>query len=571
VEKTRKRKWIAAALFIGIVGVVAASFFGGDDIKDGSYMVLDLHGDYPEGQPKSSLSRILEDRTVFVELLDSIAAARGDSRIAGIVLRVGQLGMGWGRTREIRDAIAEFKNSGKRVIGFLDAEIAGSNREYYLVSVADTLYIPPAASPLVTGLSANYLFLGGLWEKFDVAMEVEQVREYKTFGDMVGRRGMTPAHREMANSILDDINHDFLKTIADARGVSTGEMGDIIDAGPASATDFVEAGLADGALFYDEIADTLGGATAVTLIDSSDYVSPSNSSLSFGSRPTVAIIHAVGNIVTGTGGSRGAFGVTVGADTLSKAFRQASKDNNVDAIVFRIDSPGGSALASDQVWRSARLAREKKPVVASLGDVAASGGYYMASAADVIIAEPVTLTGSIGVVMFKPNIAGLLGRLGIGSETLGRGRYSRIMDITKGMDLAEIAVIRTQLDGIYGLFLERVAVGRSMTSEEVDAIGGGRVWTGHQALDRGLVDEMGGLGDALRIAASKAGIVDLDEVDIIYLPEPKGFLAELGLFGATATTGLFDTRLGQTLAKIGARSALESGIYALASGILTIN
>jgi protease IV len=246
-----------------------------------------------------------------------------------------------------------------------------------------------------------------------------------------------------------------------------------------------------------------------------------------GGKERLAIIYAVGNIVSGESPRGNALGTAIGSRTLSRAFRRAVEDSSVKAIVFRIDSPGGSAMASDAVWHAVRLAREKKPVIVSMGDVAASGGYYMAAGADKIFAEPGTLTGSIGVVMLKPNLAGLLTRVGIGSETLGRGRYSRVLDITKGMDRTEVALIQTQLAGVYRRFLDRVAEGREMTVEEVDAIGGGRVWTGRQAKQRRLVDELGGLNDAVRAAAEKGGVKEPDHLEMLYLPEAENPIQEL--------------------------------------------
>jgi protease-4 len=245
-------------------------------------------------------------------------------------------------------------------------------------------------------------------------------------------------------------------------------------------------------------------------------------------------------------------------------------DSSIEAIVFRIDSPGGSAAASDKVWRQARLAGEKKPLIVSMGDVAASGGYYMACAGERVFAEPATLTGSIGVVLFKPNVAGLLGRIGVGSETIGRGRYARVMDLTKGLDSAERELLRTQMNGVYRLFVERVAVGRSMTDEEVDRVGGGRVWTGNQAVTAGLADEIGGLRHAIRQAAAAAGVSDPDTVEVVYLPAAKSLVQELVGLGGGNVYDVLPRVLARPLTGVMDYADLDAGVYALAGSVLTV-
>ena len=292
--------------------------------------------------------------------------------------------------------------------------------------------------------------------------------------------------------------------------------------------------------------DVVGGVYAnplpQVLILTAIVVGISTLALGLGGGPRIAVIHASGTIVPGEGG-RGATGNSVGSAPLVAALEEAAEDESIRAIVMRIDSPGGSASASDVVWRAIQKAGEKKPVIASLGDVAASGGYYMAAGSDHIVAEPATLTGSIGVVLFKPNLAGLLGWMGIGTDGLSRGRYARIMDTTKGLDRAESALLRTQMNGVYKRFLDRVAVGRGMTTEEVDVIGGGRVWTGLQALERGLVDELGGLEQAVRAAAVEARVEQPESVELVYLPEPQGLLEQL----TNLQSGVFAAGLPQPL------------------------
>jgi protease-4 len=566
-----KRKWIFLFLVVLAVFVIGRVRARGPAIQSGSFLLVDLEGEYVEGPPQPLLERVLEEHKSFFELMTSLRKAAADERLAGVVVRIGPLDAGWAQARDIREALKALRKDGKRVIAFIDNEGAAANLGYYIASVANSVFLPPGAETMLNGLSAHFVFLGGLWEKMDVSMEVQQIREYKSFGDTISRREMSAAHREMANWLLDDLNDEFLAAIADGRRIAVPEVMTTIDTCPAAATEYVEAGLADRAAFFDEMLMEIGGGRRAHVVREDDYHRVPAQSLGLSGGGKIAIIHAVGNIVGGESSRRGMVGGVVGSRSLVRAFRQATEDDSIKAIVFRIDSPGGSAAASDQVWHAARAAREKKPVIASLGNVAASGGYYMAVGADKIVAETGTLTGSIGVVLLKPNVSGLLTRFGIGSDTLGRGRYSRVLDLTKSMDKAELTLVKNQMDGIYRRFLDRVAQGRKMTVEEVDAIGGGRVWTGRQAKERGLVDEIGGIEAAIRLAAEQGGVEDPGRATIVHLPKPRSALAQLlSSYGATATTAIPAIVRDTMGPALEVYSNLDPGIQALTGSIVEI-
>ena len=570
MAKSRKRRWIVLLLVIAVAVAAIVARRGGPDIKAGSYVVVDIDGTFAEGPPDGLFARVFEERKVLITLLGNLAKAARDERVTGVVARIGTLQSGWAQVREIRDALASVKGRGKRVIAFLDGNVPGANKEYYVASVADRIYLAPGGAPMLNGLSASFIFLGGLWEKAEVGMTVEQIREYKTFGDTVSRRRMSKAHREMANWILDGINSEFVETLAAARGMTPEQIQTIIDTAPSTPDSFVEAGLADGVLFLDQLDDELGGERPTELVKESTYSKVDGEALGLGGGPKIAVVYAVGTIVPGKGGGRSVFGVTVGSETLARAFDDAADDPDIRAIVFRVDSPGGSASASDQVWRSARVARERKPVVASLGDTAASGGYYMAVGADRILAEPSSLTGSIGVVLVKPDVSELLGSIGITTEALTRGRYARILDLTKDLDDQERTLLRAQMDTTYRLFVDRVAQARGMTAEEVDSVGGGRVWTGRQALERGLIDDLGGFQEALRAAATAAEIEDPDRVEIVFYPKPEGLLAELTSIAAAGPTPAWQQAWTRRLEGLAPYALLDAGIHAISAGTLQI-
>lgn len=579
VAKKHKKKWIVLGLVCVVAVAIATASLRGPFIGKDSYLVINLEGSYDEGAPGGLFSRLLGENRPFYQLIENLAKARHDDRIAGVVVRIGRMESGWAQAKEIRDSLTSLTSAGKTVVAFLRADHFGSNLEYYVASAAPRIYIPPAASPMLKGLSARFVFLGGVWEKIDIAMEVEQLREYKTAGDTIARRSMSRAHREMANSILDDVNAHFIHTLATARDLTPQEVGEIIEACPASPEAFRDAGLADEVLFFDQVMEVLAGNDrptaragdiAVSWVDESTYSKVRPQRVGLGGPATVAVVHIAGTLVTGRGGQRGLMGTSVGAETISKALARAADDDTISAIVVRINSPGGSAFASDQIWREIKRAADKKPLLASIGDVGASGGYYVASAAHHIMAQPATMTGSIGIVLFKPNLSGLLGRLGIGTETLARGRYARIMDVTKGLDRAELALIRTQMDRIYRLFLKRVATGRGMEVDEADEVGGGRVWTGRQALDLGLIDELGGLGDAIALAAARAGVDKPHRVKVRHYPEPGNPLQELLGLGSRKSEAV-----GRTLLSVlgGAEipyPGVGPGLHALAGWSLNL-
>lgn len=557
-----KKRWILLPAVALLVFVFIRSLGKPPSIADNSYLLVDVRGAYAEGGPPGLLTRLLEDRKRFEDLLSNLEKAARDKRIDGVVVKIGALATGWGQASEIRDALAEVRAADKKVIAFLNGESFGGNQEYYLASAADEIYMPPAASSLLNGLSAHYLFLGGFWEKVDIAMEVQQIGEYKTFGDMISRRQMSKAHHDMANSLLDDVNLEFLSTLAQTRGLTIPELEEIIESGPFSPEAFVEAGLADGVKFLDQLRDDLGADKPAVFVTEREYQRIPRESLGLGGGDKVAIIHAAGVLVTGKSRRSSGMGETVGSHTLSEALQAAAQDTSVKAIVLRIDSPGGSPHAADEVWYAVRRTRTDKPVIASMGNVAASGGYYIAAAAAEIMVDPMTLTGSIGVVMYKPNIAGLLGRLGIGNESLSRGKFSRLMDITKGLNRAETALLSDQMEAIYRLFTQRVSEGRNMETQAVDSLGKGRVWTGTQAVENGLADQTGGLRAAVRRAASKAGVADLDRVETVYFPKPGGLTDQLMDAGAVKAQAIVP-KAWQSIIEAAPFLELQPGVYTL--------
>jgi len=515
----KRRRYVFFVLFVLIVsGWMLRARLRGPRIKSGSYLVLDIDGVYSEAAPEDIVGRAL------IGLLTMIREAQVDKRIKGVIAHIGGIDSGWAKVQDIRDAFLEFKKSGKPLIALVEHEASGGSKEYYLAATADRLYLSPASTAPLSGLAAQFVFLGGVWEKLDIQMDVEKIREYKTFGDMIANTQMTAAHREMANSLLDSIDAQLVSGLAQGRGLEPAAVRALIDQCPVSPAEVEAAHLSNGTKYLQDLQDELGADTP--LVPMKDYAQVSASSVGLDVGPKVGVVYAVGTIVTGEGGS-GIEGETLGAQTVSDALADAADDDDVRAVIFRIDSPGGSALASDLVWRATQAVRKKKPLIVSMSDVAGSGGYYIAAGANKIVAQPGTMTGSIGVVFARPNIRGLLARLGINTETLTRGKFADLDDVTTPLTPDDRQKLIDEMTLIYDVFVSRVAAGRSLTAEQVNAIGRGRVWTGAQAKENGLVDELGGFATAVQTAKQAAGIDAKKEVELVFYPKHASLLGRL--------------------------------------------
>lgn len=537
MRKRRKYVWLIVFL-LGLIFFVSRGRSGGPDIRPGSHLLLDLHGSYVEAAPQDLFGRLIaEGHTTLFDLLQAIRSAGHDERIAGIVLRVGPLDIGWAKAGEIRAALQEFRAAEKPVVAVLEQEIFGSNLEYYVASAADRVHLAPTTTAPLTGLSSQFLFLGGLWEKLDIEMHVEKVREYKTMGDMLANKQMTPEHREMANAILDGINDEFIRGVGESRGLDVARVRQLIDECPASPDEFEVAGLSDGTKYLRTVHESLGGENT-PLVSLDDYRNVSPESLGLNVGPKVAVLFASGSINTGES-STSVQGQTIGADTIAEALDAVAKDDDIKALVLRVDSPGGSALASDLIWRAKRTVQDRKPVVVSMSDVAASGGYFIAVGANRVVANPSTLTGSIGVVVARPVFKQLLANAGIEVETLTRGKFAYLNDLTVSLPPEGRKKLLTEVEHVYDEFVGRVAAGRSMPVEKVNEIGRGRVWTGTQALEKGLVDELGGFWDAVAAAKKLAEIDAESEVELVFFPQDKPLSERIGeMLGVGATAPL---------------------------------
>ena len=524
----RRGVWIVLVLIIAAVGISAmgllamALFVGrAPQVSGNSTLVLKIGGDLPEMEPGGVIGQFFEAPPTVRSIVDALRKAKVDRRISSVVIRPMSAAALWGKVQEVRDAIVDFRRSGKPIVAYLEY---GGEQEFYLASACDKVFLMPTASLDLTGMASYELFLRGTLDKIGAYPDTLHIGQYKTASNTFTEHTFTPAHREMAESLNADLYDQLIRGLASGRHKSEQEIRALVDHGPFLPEDAVRAGLVDDVAYEDELDDKVQLTKgAVNFVSEREYrqVTPASLGLNRGAR--IAVIYAIGVIASGESNYDSPSGQVLGADTMVDYLRKARADTSVKAIVLRIDSPGGSAIASDVIWREVSLTRNTKPVIASMSDVAASGGYYIAMPAHAIVAEPATLTGSIGVVMLKFVIDGTLKKLGLNMEGVKNGRYADLYSPVRAFSPEERAKIQEHMQATYDTFVEKAAAGRNTTPERIDAVAQGRVWTGAQAKQIGLVDELGGLERALALAKQRAKLAPDSEVEIVVYPGRKSF------------------------------------------------
>jgi protease-4 len=540
MSRTRKTVLIITSIVVGLVLValiglallVAAVRKSEPSIADNSVLNLRVSGSLPDYVPYDPLRKFFggSDQSL-TNLILQFKKAKVDNRIKVVLLDINMSGAGWGKSEEIRDAIADFRSSGKPVYAYMEF---GMNKEYYIASACDKIYLAPPGELFITGLAADVMFFRGSLDKLGVYPDIFQIGKYKSVGDTFTRKEMSDAHREFMNSLLDDLFNRYVETIATSRGKTGDQVRAIIDDAPYGAAKAKEAGLIDGVEYRDDLEKQLKAnlgykeSDPLRVVKSSEYSEVAPESLGLNEGEKIAVIYATGDIGSGQSENSPTGNQSIGSDTLSKAINDARDDKTIKAIVIRVDSPGGSGLASDVIWHAVDAAKQKKPVVISMGDVAASGGYYISASANKIIAQPSTITGSIGVVAGKPVMRGFYDWLGISNEYILRGKNAGMFRETEKFNDDERAKFEDWIKTTYySDFIPKVAKGRNKDAAYVDSVGQGRVWTGFQGKERGLVDEFGGLDRAIEVAKDLAKIPKDKGVRRVILPYPRTFIQEL--------------------------------------------
>jgi protease IV len=470
----------------------------------------------PPGDPVSALLTMRRPR--LAEVLDGLRRARADDRVRALVVKVGGRPIGLARVQELRAAVREFARSGKATAAWAETfgEFSPGNVPYYLATAFDRIYLQPSGELDLTGISLQQLFFRDAMDKLGLDYQVAKRKEYKSAADRLTERGFTGPAREAMQRLAVSLTEQLTEAIAERLKIAGGEARELIDRGPFLAAEALTARLVDALGYRDQVyADVRAGAGADAFLlylgryQRSRALAQRARKLPNPSENVVALIHASGPIRRGRSGRGPVGGGAMGSDTIAAALRAAAKDQRARSIVLRVNSPGGSYVASDTIWREVVRAREAgKPVVVSMGDVAASGGYYIAMAADAIVAQPGTLTGSIGVLGGKPVTAALLERAGVSVDAVTEGRHADMFTTTRPFSDEEWDRLNVWLDRIYEDFTSKVAEGRGLSIDRVHEVARGRVWTGADAAANGLVDELGGLETAVALARRKAGLPD---------------------------------------------------------------
>ena len=518
---------LGVAFFVSIAGFALLYVLVGREpaVPGNAVLVMRVGGDLAEVAAGDVVGYLRGARTPTVRsIVDNLRKARVDSRIRAVLLKpTGFDSPFWGKVQEIRDAVLEFRKSGKPVYAYLEY---GGDREYYLASAADRIFMLPSASLDLSGVATYEIFLRGTLDKIGAIPDLHHIGDYKTAVNTLTQKGYTPAHKEMDESLNRDLYDQLVRGIADGRKKDEAEVRRAIDDGPFLADAALRAGLIDDVAYEDQVHEKLGSTRRERQMDGDDYARISTGSLGLNRGPRIAVIYAAGTINSGKSGYDPINGAVAGSETLIEYIRQARRDRSVRAIVLRIDSPGGSASASDAIWRELMVARNERadrPLVASMSDLAASGGYYIAMPAQVIVAQPSTLTGSIGIFGGKVVTGGVYEKLGAHIESTSIGRHAEINSPVRRYNPEELTKLQEQLQAFYDQFIEKVADSRHTQPEKIDAIAQGRVWTGRQAKQNGLVDQLGGLDRAVLVAKQRAKIPVDTEVELAVYPPRKSF------------------------------------------------
>lgn len=537
--------------FLILLGI-AASSASPDEVTLTKSSVLELKLNKPisERDPEDPLSELgfsfgsLSSTDGLDQIKAAIRRARTDDNIEGIFLNMTFVDGGMAKLEEIRNELIAFKKSGKFVVSYTDLS---TEKAYYLASVADKIYLNPMGTIEFNGMSSELYFFKRLLDKLGIEAQIFKVGTYKSAVEPFLLEQASEANKEQLNSFLNSINDFQLKQIAEARGVEEAELKNVQDSllvrDPEDAKKY---GLITDIGYYDEavsfMKEKIGveDADELELVPLDTYKKVKGNEEISTSKNRIAVIYAEGDIVDGEGDRD-----NIGSSRFAEALREARLDEDVKAVVLRISSPGGSALASDVIWREVQLTKAKKPVIASMSDVAASGGYYIAMGCDTIVAHPNTITGSIGVFGIIPNIQDFLNeKLGITVDHVSTGQFSDMPTITRPMTPQEEEIVQTQIDQIYDTFTSKAAQGRDMSQDQLKEYASGRVWSGIEAKQRNLVDVFGGLEEAIAIAAEKANVED--DYRLKALPARKTFLEEMfSGFGAEAREQSIKAELGE--------------------------
>lgn len=548
-QKRRTRWWIPVVIVLGVIAVfiigigiffsvVFSSLSEKEEtvsLKSNSILMLDLKSGVSEFAQKKPFSSEKSGTSLF-DVLQAIKAAKSDNNIKGIYIKGASAGVGMAKLTEIRDALVDFKTSKKFTYAYLEE---GTKADYYLASVADSIIMPQEGMLIMNAFGTSAPFMKGLFEKLGVSWHVEQFEEYKSAAESMSRDKWSEPAKEELRALIQQRKTMFENAVASSRNMSVAAINAALSKGLYTADSLKAAGFIDGFARETELKERI--SRRLNPSDTSDHPKLATVSInrylrslddeSVTPEKTIAIVYASGAIYSGT--KDGPFADDgIYSKSLIADLRKAKNDDDVSAILLRIDSPGGSAFASDEVWAEIQSIRKIKPIYASMSDVAASGGYYLAMACDTIICHPATVTGSIGVIMAIPNLSGTMGKLGVTVDTLSFGQSANFMSGLMPLREHEKAALHSIGEGIYKRFVQKVADSRKKSYEDTRLLARGRVWTGEDANKAGLTDINGGLMDAIKVLKKRIGVKESEKVNIEIFPKKLDDIAAiLAMFG----------------------------------------
>src|SRR5918911_3107546 len=519
----------------GLVALVVLSLNREPEVANNSVLVVKVEGSLPDFTNADEISTRFfgAEPNSLSNLLLQLRKAKADKRVGAVLLDIGMVGGGWAKAEEIRDAVADFRKSGKPIYSYMEF---GDDKSYFIATAAERVYVAPIGDLFINGLAAESMHFRGSFDKLGIFWDSYQIGKYKNAPEQFTRKDMSDGEKETINSLLDEIFNRYVADVAGARHLSEEDVRALIDSAPHNAREAKDAGLIDGALYREDVEKELKKRLGykedekLRKVSTAEYRRVSPDSLGLNQGEMIAVVFASGPIEPGRS-NNGSFGgeQTIGSDPVVKAINDARDNKDVKAIVLRVDSPGGAVYPSDLIWNAVEEAKKKKPVVVSMSDLAASGGYYVSTGANKIVAEPLTLTGSIGVYAYKPVIKGFYDWVGVSSEYVMRGKNAGLYRETEKFTKEEREKFEGQMRNFYwNQFLPKVAEGRKFENvEAVHEIARGRVWTGAQGKERGLVDEFGGLDRAVEVAKGLAKIPADKGVRRVVYPAPHTFFQQL--------------------------------------------
>lgn len=521
----------AMAFMIFIAFLIISSMVDTEpSISDHSYLHVKLSGGLSEYRAPDPFEEALgRSRMDVKKFRDDLEKALVDDRIEAVLLDLNFLNTGYGKLKEMHHLIRNFREkSDKKIYAYLGGDLIFT-KDYYLATACDSVFMPAEADLFLTGVRAEITFYGSFFKKIGVQADFVHMGKYKNAPDVYTRDNMSGPHREVMENVVDYLYHDIIATIAESRGLAADRVESLInDQAGFSGTRALEAGLVDGTGFFKDVEKKLqSGDHKVVRLSAVNYARLPASSLKIRNKSRIAVINCVGTIMGGNDADDPLMGKVLGSGTIISNIEKAARSKSIKAIILRIDSPGGSSIPSVAIWDAIRKARQKKPVIASVSDYGASGGYYIAMAADTMLTNPSSLVGSIGIFAGKFNFSGLYDKLDLTSESVSRGRHSDLFSVMEAWSDTQRQLMQRLIAEFYEDFVDRVARARGMTRDEVDQLAQGRVWMGQEAVERNLFDAAGYFYDAVGVAKQMANIDSAESVRLVYYPRQKSLMSEI--------------------------------------------